>query len=231
MGPTGPVGDLTSPARFAARVGTIAVGALPVVLVVMHFIQPGLGPVDHFVSEYAHGRFGWMVVLGYVLAGSGTILFVWPLIPRYGKGAWALASAVCLVVVGIGLIATGLTRIDVAGPGGLAISTNSGQLHELASYIAILGLVAGAFVIPATARRDSARSDGMSTLRWFRWLLLASLIVVLLARPLGIVGLGQRLFLIVALSWLVLVGLHLSGIDTAATSNAAGQVERSGSVN
>jgi hypothetical protein len=36
----------------------------------MHVIQPGLNPVDHFVSEYAYGRMGWLVRLSHLLAGS-----------------------------------------------------------------------------------------------------------------------------------------------------------------
>jgi hypothetical protein len=214
--------------QLAALVGTIAVAALMVVLVAMHLIQPGLGPVDHFVSEYAHGRFGWLVPTGYVLAGSGTLLMVWPLIARFGKGGWALASVACLIVIGAGLIGTGLTRIDVPGPDGVSISTSSGQLHELSSYLAVFGLVAGAFVIPATFRRDPLVSNGRPTLRLFKWLVLASLIIVLLGRPLGVVGLGQRLFLVVALSWLILVGIQLSGIDPVAVSNAPPRLDRSG---
>jgi hypothetical protein len=216
---------------IAALVGAASVAALLIVLVVMHLVQPGLSPVDHFVSEYAYGRLGWLVPFGYVLAGSGTLVLVWPLMARFGMTGWALASAGSLTVIGLGLIATGLTRIDIAGPDGGLVSTNSGQLHELASYVAVFGLVAGAFVIPATFRRDPLLSKSMSALRLFRWLLLASLIVVLLARPLGVVGLGQRLFLVVALSWLILVGIRLSGIDAAALSDVSPQVDRGGPSN
>lgn len=206
-----------SSAQRAALVGATAVASLIVVLVVMHLIQPGLSPVDHLVSEYAHGQLGWLVMSGYVVAGTGTLLLVWPLIARFGKAGWALASAGSLTVVGLGLIASGLTRIDVAGADGALISTSSGQLHELASYVALPGLIAGAFAIHAAFRREPIASSGTSIFQLFRWAVVTSLIGVLLARPVGVTGLGQRAFLTVTLSWLILIGIHLSGINSKAS--------------
>jgi hypothetical protein len=209
--------ELMSSAQRAALVGATAVASLIVVLVVMHLIQPGLSPVDHLVSEYAHGQLGWLVMSGYVVAGTGTLLLVWPLIARFGKAGWALASAGSLTVVGLGLIASGLTRIDVAGADGALISTSSGQLHELASYVALPGLIAGAFAIHAAFRREPIASSGTSIFQLFRWAVVTSLIGVLLARPVGVTGLGQRAFLTVTLSWLILIGIHLSGINSKAS--------------
>jgi hypothetical protein len=111
---------------------------------------------------------------GYVVAGTGTLLLVSPLIARFGRAGWALASAGSLTVVGLGLIASGLTRIDVAGADGVLVSTSSGQLHELASYVALPGLIAGAFAIHATFRREPLVSSGTSTFQLFRWAVVAA---------------------------------------------------------
>jgi hypothetical protein len=52
-----------------------------------------------------------------------------------------------------------------------------------------------------------------------------SLIGVMLARPVGVAGLGQRAFLTLTLSWLVLVGIHLSGINSKASRTVRPQMD------
>lgn len=206
----------TRGSTLAAVIGTGAVAFLMIVLVAMHLIQPELSPIDHFVSEYAYGRLGWLVPWSYVLAGAGTLLMVWSLLARLGRTGWAVASAGCLAVIGVGLVGTGLTRIDLAGADGALVVTGSGRLHELAGYVAILGLVAGSFVVPAAFRRDPDMANGTATLSLFRWGLLAGLVGVVLAQRLGSTGLGQRAFLAVALSWLIVVGVQLAGAGSEA---------------
>lgn len=214
---------------LAAGLGTGAVALLMMVLVSMHLIQPQLGAVDHFVSEYAYGRLGWLVPWSYVLAGCGTFLMLWPLLARLGRKGRVLASAGSLVVIGVGLVGTGLTRIDLAGADGVLVVTGSGQLHELAGYVAILGLVAGSFVVPAAFRRDPQMANGMATLDLFRWGLLAGLVGVVLAQRLGSIGLGQRAFLAAALSWLVVVGVQLAGVGPEAIQTVLREMDaRSG---
>ena len=57
--------------------------------VAMHAIQPGLNPATHYVSEYAHGRFGWLVMVAYVAAGEAIVAAL----PVEGIGRWSLAAA------------------------------------------------------------------------------------------------------------------------------------------
>lgn len=217
--------------HFTALVGTTAVASLLIVLCAMHFVQPMLSPADHFVSEYAHGRLGWLVPLAYVVAGFGTLLMVWPLVARFEDAGWVRASAGCLTLAGLGLIGTGLTRIDVAEADGVLTTTRSGQFHEIASLVAVIGLVAGAFLIPAALANRPVVPSGTSTLKRLRWGLLLGLAGVLVARPLGSVGLAQRAFLLVALSWLVLVGVQLSGFESASIGSVLSRMDDSSARN
>jgi hypothetical protein len=87
----------------------------------------------------------------------------------------------------------------------------SGQIHELASYIAVLGLIAGGFVLPSAFRRNPHRIGQSSVLRRLGWVLLTAFAATLVAQPLGVIGLAQRVFLAVAIAWLMYVGLWVSG--------------------
>ena len=196
-----------------ALLGAVGVALLALILAAMHAIQPELNPVEDFVSEYAYGPLGWLIMVGYSAAGIGTALIAWRLLSLTGSGRWTIVSAVALLAVAAGLVATGLTRIDLSGSDGTVVSTTSGQLHELVGYVAVFGLIAAALAIPAAFRRNTTISEHAAALRLYGWILVAAFIGSVLAQPLGVPGLGQRVFLGVSLSWLVFVGIALSGVS------------------
>jgi len=197
-----------------ASVAVAAVLFLAATLLVMHAIQPELNPASHYVSEYAHGQLGWLVMVGYVVAGTGVLALAWRARSAL-SGRWALASTACLAIVGPGLIATGLTRIDVAQADGLVISTASGQAHVLAGYIAILGMMPGAFILAGAFRRDPRLAGAAVAARLFGWALLAAFVALVVFQRIELLGIGQRVFLVTWLSWLIFVGLQLRLVERA----------------
>ena len=114
-----------------AGIGAASVIYLVLTLIAMHAIQPGLNPATHYVSEYAHGRFGWLVMVAYVAAGAGVMGMAWSA-GSVLSGTRSLMLAICLALVGVGLIASGVTRIDLPAADGSVASTASGMAHELA---------------------------------------------------------------------------------------------------
>ena len=193
-------------------VAAAAVLYLAATLIVMHAIQAELDPAAHYVSEYALGQLGWLVMVGYVVAGAGVLAMAWRVRSAL-SGRWALASAACLAIVGLALIATGLTRIDVAQADGSVISTASGQAHELAGYVAILGMMPGAFILSGAFRRDPRLARAAVAARLFAWALLAAFVAVVVFQRLELLGVGQRILIGTWLSWLVFVGLQLRLVE------------------
>ncbi|HEX9738349.1 MAG TPA: DUF998 domain-containing protein [Candidatus Limnocylindria bacterium] len=205
-----------------ASVGAAAVLYLAATLLVMHVIQPQLNPATHYVSEYAHGQLGWLLMVGYLMAGAGVLALAWRARSAL-PGRWALASAVCLALVSLGLIASGLTRIDVAQADGTVVSTASGMAHELAGYVMFLGLIPGAFILSGAFRRDPRLGGASFAARLFAWGLVITLVVAIAVfQRLELVGVGQRIFLAAWLSWLMFVGLQLRLVErTMATRDVA----------
>jgi hypothetical protein len=209
-----------------ASLSVAAVLYLAATLLVMHAIQPELNPATHYVSEYAHGQLGWLVMVGYVVAGAGGLALAWRARSAL-SGRWALASATCLAIVGLGLIATGLTRIDVAQADGLVISTASGQAHELAGYVIFLGMIPGAFILSGAFRRDPRLARAAFAARLFAWgLVIALLVAVVVFQRLELVGVGQRIFLATWLSWLIFVGLQLRVVERAIATRHIAQTAK-----
>ena len=186
--------------------GASGAACLAATIIAFHVLQPELDPTRHYVSEYAYGTGGWIFTVGYVAAGVGAFLSAWAFASAIA-GWRAFAAAACLGLVGVGLVVTGVTRIDLAGANGTIVSTASGQAHELAGYIAILGLLPGS-ILAATAL---GHSGDPAAARW-GWFLAAAAIIgflaVMVAQRLDAVGVGQRIFLAAALAWFAWVGVH-----------------------
>ena len=206
---------------WLALLASGAAAFLALVVVAMHVSQPELNPADHYVSEYAYGELGWLVTVGYVAVGLGTLVLAWRLVAILGPARWPLAAAACLALVGVGLIATGMTRIDLPQSDGSVISTASGTAHELAGYVAILGLLPGAFIVSGAFRRDPRLAGATGGARLFAWAILASFAGVIGTQSLDLIGVGQRIFIGSWLAWLFYVGIVLSGIGATSASQAA----------
>ena len=56
--------------RFVALSG-VAVFALAILA--LHFLQPALSPRDEAVSYYVHGRHGWLLTIGLIALGTGSL--------------------------------------------------------------------------------------------------------------------------------------------------------------
>jgi len=192
-----------------ASIGAAAVLFLGLTLIAMHAIQPGLSPATHYVSEYAHGTLGWLVMAAYVVAGAGVLGMAWSA-SSVLSGTRPLALAICLALVGVGLIATGVTRIDLPAADGSLASTASGMAHELAGYVLLVGLIPGAFLVAATFRRDARLSSAALPAWIFAGSVVITFVVAVVSQSLDLIGVGQRIFLTTWIAWLIFVALQLS---------------------
>src|SRR5215203_1926897 len=124
----------------------LAAGAatLVVLLAALHFIEGELDPSWHFISEYAIGRYGWLMVLAFLsLALSYVSLFV------------AIRSQLRTIVGRIGLAlllvsALGLTTAAIFTTDPITVSENAvtteGTLHNLGGTLGIAMPFAAALI-------------------------------------------------------------------------------------
>jgi hypothetical protein len=71
------VNPVTAISRTAGRLSFSGAATFVILLATLHFIKAGLVPSWHFISEYAIGRHGWVMVLAFLsLALACVTLFV-----------------------------------------------------------------------------------------------------------------------------------------------------------
>ena len=158
----------------AARLSFAGAATFAVLLAALHFIKPELDPSWHFISEYAIGNYGWMMVLAFLsLAVSYISLFV------------AIRSQVRTSVgkVGLSLLlvsALGLTIAAVFTTDPITVSedavTTEGTLHNLGGTLGIAMPFAAALVGWKLVR-NPAWSSAKRPLLWATGLALVAFLV------------------------------------------------------
>ncbi len=194
--------------RYLSMIAMTGFIVFVIVLFLMHFIHPKFTASDHFVSEYVLGEYGWL--LNFAIIGNliGSVAF---LIAVYRAYPSPYRSIVSLIFYGVATLAI-LTNFFPIDPTGRSI-TVSGYIHNLGGFFG--GLAGVVFFLIHSLR---LRSFGL--LRGFYRVLLylailgpvlyiAVMIIAAIAYP--IVGIIQRIYAAVLMSWLIIAA---NGIRT-----------------
>jgi hypothetical protein len=198
----------------AARLSFASAAAFVVLLAALHLIKPGLDPSWHFISEYAIGRHGWIMVLAFLsLALSYVTLFVAirsqvrTLVGRIGL-AMLLASALGLITAAV-FTTDPITASEDA-------ATIEGALHNLGGTLGIAMPFAAALVGWKLVRNPAWFSAKRSLL-WATGLALVAFVVsfvsvgIMVSQSGGkfgpdvLVGWPNRMEIVAYSAWLMVV--------------------------
>jgi len=185
-------------------------------VLLLHVLQPELSPRDEAVSYYVHGAHGWLLTLGLLAFGAGSLFLVAGLVGgvrgrRAGAGRWLVGTWGVCVLLG------GVFRADPPGrwdqPPSLA-----GMIHGNAAMLGFLALPIGALFLARSFRDDARWAASAPGLRLLAFatlvslLLFASSLIPVFVRP-GppiLLGLTERLLLASSAAWLAATGLRLA---------------------
>jgi Protein of unknown function (DUF998) len=165
---------VTAISPAAARLSFAGAAMFALLLAGLHFIKPGLDPSWHFISEYAIGEYGWIMVLAFLsLALSYVSLFL------------ALRSQLQTIAGRIGLAlllvsALGLTIAAIFTTDPITVSENAvtteGTLHNLGGTLGI-AMPFAAVLIGWRLARNPAWSSARRPLLWATALALVAFLV------------------------------------------------------
>ena len=221
---TGPRRGTQVPTRWLAYASLGGSGCFTVCVIALHLLEPGFNPLDHAMSDFAHGAQGWLVTIGLLALGLGSLAltsgFARTLYGRSARiGLW------CLAIWGICGLVGGIFPDDL--PGHWNAPSLSGSLHASAAQIGTVVLAIAALLLAWSVRRDprwhrSARlllTLAITTVVGLVILELSFLPVLLSAHPPILFGLLERIFFVTAISWLVVAAIGLlQTMDDATTS-------------
>lgn len=203
--------------RLFLVAGAISAPMAVLVIAIDGFLRPGYSPISQVVSDLGIGQDAWILNTTLVVFGLLCMLFALgfshAMRTSIGRRS-VLASTSLLVLTGAGFVIDGLfTEYNPADPQ----ATLHDTLHTLGFFVAFGGLSIALLLIGLHLRKKRAwRSYG-----WYA--LISSLVMLLLivlflliilpdalpAASMQVVGLTERLLLVVACAWPAVTGYRL----------------------
>jgi hypothetical protein len=202
------VTDTAKISGTAARVAIAGAGAVILLLASLHVLSPEFDPSWRVVSEYANGRYGWVLSLMFAF---------WAL------SSWALAVTVRSQVNGIGgKIALSFLIAAGVGEAMASVFDINHRLHNMAGMIGVVSLPVAAMMISIRLGRTQAWSAAKYVLLWtanLTWVSLVLMVSALIIMIRGytwagnkmtpdviaVVGWANRLLVLVYCVWVVTV--------------------------
>ena len=222
--------------RRLGGLGVAGAALFGAAVVALHYLEPGMTPHDHFVSEYSITGSGPLMKVAFLLLASGVLCLALGLRAAFVPGRRVRWAWILMVVAAGGYAAAAAFDSDpIESVAAGADPTWHGMLHDLAGLVAFLGTIGAAFVLRGVFRRSTPWQPLAGVAGLFG-LGLAALLVLVLASPAGAVGVSQRAFLVVLLVWFGVLGSWMrrrvadpvgpttsaaDGVDTATTRSLA----------
>jgi hypothetical protein len=187
----------------AARLAIAAAASTILLLASLHVLSPEFDPSWRVVSEYANGRYGWVLSLMFV---------------SWAVASWSLVVALWSQLTGIaGRIALGCLIASGFGEAMASVCDINHPLHNLAGMIGVLSLPIAATSIGVRLIRLQAWAAAKpvllltASLTWVSLVLLAVALIALMTRHritpprIEIIGWTNRFLVVAYCAWVVTV--------------------------
>lgn len=211
--------------RRLATISVVGFGLFLSLLSALHFIQPELDPLARFGSEYAAGRMGWLMNVAFVCFAVGLAALALAFDQGLRAPARSRLGSVLLGLGALGILSSGVFNADLQG----AATTTRGIAHDLSGFVAFLSLLPAMIIVSRRLSRAGRLTGIYRALPRLAVLaVLLFLAMLFLFDPLGLVGLGQRLFLAAVFAWLLIAAAGLRSGALATETAPEGSVDPRG---
>ena len=146
---------ITSATTTSLILARVAIGtsvAVLVLLAILHILSPEFNPAWRMVSEYANGKYAWVLSLLFFLWGVGSLALAYTLWPHLQTTAGKI-GLFFLIAAGIGEAMAAVFDINH-------------KLHSLSAMIGIPSLAIAAMLISITLVRTEPWSMARTSLLW-----------------------------------------------------------------
>jgi len=108
--------------NIATKISIASMGLFLLILLSLHLLEPEYDPTWRFISEYALGKYGWLMSLDFLLAALGSLSFM--------IAAWdetkSVTGRIGKVLLGISALGMAIAAIFTTDP----ITTPAGEMTE-----------------------------------------------------------------------------------------------------
>jgi hypothetical membrane protein len=177
-------------------------------LLLLHVLRPDYAPAHHFISDYAVGRYGWVMTTWFLAMSCGCLMLLLGLVRSGPNLVAARIGTLLLGVASIGLAVSAIFPTDVRLP-----ETTTGEIHFV-SFLVNIGSIVLAIVLLSLSFGSQPR--------WRPYrrtaLILAALVVLAVVLQFLTLhkgapyGLANRLAVTVLIAWLLATSIRLRAV-------------------
>lgn len=197
------------------RIANIALGGIVyyiIIFVTLHFLRPDVNPIIQFTSDYSFGPFRILMITAYFSMSLGSLALAFGLYQGVSQQARSLFGFIFFGIWIIGLLIAGVFPLNPNATQQTIVRT----IASVNAPLHVLSLAIGAILISRRFKQDDNWRSLHGTMLTLSLIMLALFIGVGIATATGLefAGLGQRLFIVIALTWLLLASARLRHIST-----------------
>ena len=182
------------------------------------FIQPDLNPVHRFGSEYSVGEMGWLMKVAFFVWSGALLSFALALAKGLDSESRSYLAVVLFVIGALSIFFAGVfdsaLQVLNSNPPPLWVkgpSSDENNVHTIASMVGLLSLMIAIGVTSRRLRLSGRLQSRYRPLRLLSWLTPAAFVAMAtLFASYGLIGLGQRIFLVLMFAWLLIAARGLA---------------------
>jgi hypothetical protein len=140
--------------RFIHLVSFGGISTFVVAVLVLHGLRGSVDPVDHTISDYSLGHYGWLMRAGFAALGIGILGTAVSLHLTSTANAWRRPGLLLLTFTAVGLFLDAGYNTDHPG----VRETVDGSVHGVGLLIICLTLPAASFLLAAEFLRHPPRA-------------------------------------------------------------------------
>ena len=169
--------------------------------VVLHFLRPEYNPINHAVSNYAIGSFGYLMTSAFYVLALSVFVLTLGLFFSIALTNLSRTAMLLLCVASCGLVIMGIFPGDVHALHPPA--TITGVVHWAAAGVSFLSIMIAALLLSVSFKSDKLFQRFQRRCFIFAQAMVGALLLYGILALVGWIGIGQRIYLAVCLLWLV----------------------------
>jgi len=199
--------------RFTSAVATTAIACFTysvLALLLLHVLRPDYAPTNHMISDYAVGRYGWVMTTWFLAMSCGCLMLLLGLARSGPSSIAARLGTLLLGIASVGLVISAVFPTDLEG----APSTRTGDIHDM-SFLVNVGSILLAIVLLSVSfgSQPRWRPYRRTAMALASLVVLAAVLQLLTLRKGAPYGLTNRLFVTVLLAWLFATSIRLRKLE------------------
>jgi Protein of unknown function (DUF998) len=195
--------DQSKQVILLALLAIVGIVYFVVVVVVLHFLRPEYNAINHAVSNYAVGSFGYLMTSAFYVLALSVFALALSLFRSIALTNLSRVAVLLLCIASSGIVVMGIFPGDAHALHPPA--TIAGVVHWIAAGISFLSIMIAAFLLSSFFKMDERLQRYQHPCFLIALAMVVGLILYGILAFVGWVGIGQRIYLAVCLLWLVVL--------------------------